>query len=133
MLPEKTDDDDHHTDAQHTFADALAALGLRAAEAGDGAEGGVGQTAAAEPPAVPEVYLWPCNEPVWQLWRRVQTQWRIVGMVGPTGLCYEGVRVVMGFCGLPRRDRAWAFECIQAMELAVLRVHADRRQDDRRG
>lgn len=127
MLPDKTDDDDHHTDAQHTFSDALAAFGLRAAEAGEG------PTAAAEPPADPEVYLWPCNEPVWQLWQRVQTQWRIVGMVGPTGLCYEGVRVVMDFCGLPRRDRAWAFECIQAMELAVLRVHAERQQDDQRG
>lgn len=102
------------------MADALAAFGLRAAEAGEG------QAAAAEPPADPEVYLWPCNEPVWQLWQRVQTQWD-VGMGGPTGLRYEGVRVVMGFCGLPRRERAWAFECIQAMERAVLRVYAERR------
>lgn len=124
MLPDKTDDDDHHTDPQHTFSDALAALGLRAAEAGEGAKGakgGEGQAAAAEPPADPEVYLWPCNEPVWQLWQRVQTQWH-VGLGGPTGLRYEGVGVVMDFCGLPRKERAWAFECLQAMEHAALKV-----------
>lgn len=96
----------------------MEALGLRVAQADGG-------HVPAAPPEPPEVYLWPCNAAVWGLWERVQTQWD-VGMAGPTGLRYEGVRVVMGFCGLPKKERAWAFECIQAMERAVLGVLADR-------
>ena len=115
MLQDKADDDDA-PDPQNDFADALTALGLRAPEAGEGHT----------TPPVPEVYLWPCNAPVWALWQRVQTQWNI-GLDGLTGLRYEGVRVVMGFCGLPKKERAWAFECLQGMERAALDVFASQR------
>jgi hypothetical protein len=76
---------------------------------------------------VREVYLWPCNAPVWALWQRVQTQWQ-VGLGGLTGLRYEGVRVVMGFSSLPKKERAWAFECLQGMERAALKVFESQRE-----
>lgn len=120
-----TPDDDDAPDPQQDFADALAALGLRAPAAGDSQDPAADP--ATDPPAAPEVYLWPCNAPVWALWQRVQTQWHI-GMGGPTGLRYDGVRVVMDFCGLPKKERAWAFECLQGMERAALEAFASQRE-----
>jgi Phage related hypothetical protein (DUF1799) len=107
--------DDQAPTQRHDFADALAAFGLRAVEP-DAVPG-------EEPEPVREVWLWPENEPVWQLWQCVQTQWH-VGMGGATGLRYEGVRVVLEFSGMPRREWAWAFACIQGMERAALEVFA---------
>jgi hypothetical protein len=39
-------------------------------------------------------YLWPDNVQAWFCWQGVQTQWR-VGMGGPTGLDYAGVRAYL--------------------------------------
>jgi len=91
----------------------------------DSAFGALGlQQAAAVPDG--EVYLWPCNVQAWDCWCSVQTQWR-VGMSGRTGLDYPAVfatlRVVHGLRGEALRE---VFECVQAAELAVLEVLADR-------
>ncbi len=114
MLPD-TPHDDEPLARRHDFADALAAFGLRALD-DDAAPGEA-------PEPVREAWLWPENEPVWQLWQCVQTQWH-VGMGGATGLRYEGVRVALEFSGIPRREWAWAFACVQGMERAALEVFA---------
>jgi hypothetical protein len=88
------------------------------------------QQQAAEPD---EVYLWPCNVQAWECWCSVQTQWR-TGLAGRTGLDYPAVfgtlRVVHGLRGEALRAE---FACLQAAELAVLKVQAERaeREADR--
>ena len=81
----------------------------------------------ADRPAVPAdepFYLWPELAAGFELWTRLQTQWR-VGMAGPTGLDYSGVAAVMRMLGLRpkvQRERLWQ---IQAMERAALDFWAE--------
>lgn len=74
-------------------------------------------------------YLWPCNVPTWNLWSRVQTQWR-VGMAGATGLDYAGVWAVLHNSRLRPRQARLHFERIQSMERAALKVWDDKRNAD---
>lgn len=65
----------------------------------------------------------------WNCWQGCSTQWR-VGMAGPTGLDYAGVRAFLDeqdIEGGPeaRRD---IWRGIQAAERATLEVWADRRE-----
>ena len=70
-------------------------------------------------------HLWPENLPTWQLWSRLQTQWRRGGDAGRiTGLDYGGVWAVLH--GLRVRHPREVFEHLQAMERAVLKVVAAR-------
>lgn len=65
-------------------------------------------------------YLWPCNLPTWNLWHRLQTQWR-VGMDGKSGLDYGAVAVYMGQVACVRRKEfAKTFSALQTMERAAL-------------
>jgi len=69
-------------------------------------------------------YLWPCNVPTWNLWHRLQTQWR-VGMDGRSGLDYAAVAVYMEkVAGVRRKKFAETFSAIQAMERACLEAWA---------
>jgi hypothetical protein len=100
---------------------ALQAFGLQRAEA-----------AADAPDAGAEcVYLWPELVPLWQLWGRVQTQWR-TGMAGATGLDYAGVRAALPLCGVPRRKWRELFTGLQLLESEVLQVWAERAERERR-
>lgn len=102
------------------MARILAQMGVRAVDAS-------GATATVAPRAEPDPwYLWPCNLPVWTVWCRAQTQWR-VGMAGATGLDYAAVWSVIDRA-LPRRRRDEAFAAIQSMERAVLDVWAQQRE-----
>lgn len=71
------------------------------------------------------VFLWPENLLAWQCWMAVQTQWR-VGMGGPTGLDYAGVRAFLDLAGLRKKDRLEVFAGLAAMERATLEVWAER-------
>lgn len=79
---------------------------------------------------VPVFHLLPENEAVWELWLRVQTQWRIDAEGYPTGLDYASVAARMGRIA-PRR-RARLFDDIHAMELVTLEEASERRARRRR-
>ena len=65
------------------------------------------------------------------LWQSVQTQWRMGGMGGPTGLDYAGVRAYLDECALAGQERQDAFAGICAAEHATLAAWADARRDKR--
>lgn len=101
------------------MARILAQMGVRAVDAS-------GAAATLAPHVEPEPWcLWPVNLPVWTVWRRLQTQWR-VGMAGATGLDYPAVWLLVEKL-LPRRRRDEAFAALQQMERAVLEVWAQQR------
>lgn len=72
-------------------------------------------------------YLWPCNVAAWQHWQGVQTQWRVGGMGGATGLDYAGVRAYLDECGLGGDDRQAAWRGICACESATLVAWGEQR------
>jgi len=76
--------------------------------------------------------MWPECAAVWQLWERLQTQWRYAGMQGqPTGLDYAGVTAFLratGYDRSRRRNLAQAFDDLTAMEHAVLKAWAERQE-----
>jgi hypothetical protein len=84
-----------------------------------------------------EVYLWPQNVQAWDLFMRVQTQWKVrVEAAGGgmgyriesrrTGLDYEGVEIVMRRMRIPPRRRDERFCDVQVMEFAALEEWAKR-------
>jgi hypothetical protein len=81
------------------------------------------------PAAQQEVYLWPCNYEAWRHWQALQTQWRIGGMGGASGLDYAGVRAYLDESGLrgATRKEVWAGIC--ACEAATLEGWAQQRAD----
>jgi hypothetical protein len=65
-------------------------------------------------------YIWPECIPVWNVWHRLQTQWRI-GMQGREGLDYVSVIAYLrDVARIKTRDFAETFACLQAMERACL-------------
>ena len=103
-------------DGPEEFDEALALFGLRADAAPDDV-----------PEPEDKCYLWPCNVAAWNLWGKVQTQWR-VGMEGRTGLDYAGVcAYLVDVLGLKRQERAELFKGLQAMEVEALNVWAQQR------
>jgi len=66
-----------------------------------------------------DVELWPENLPVFDLFRDMQTQWR-VGMGGCTGLDYPALVVLMDLHGVPADERRVWLADIQVMEAAAL-------------
>jgi Phage related hypothetical protein (DUF1799) len=71
-------------------------------------------------------FLWPECLLSWRCWMSVQSQWR-VGMGGPTGLDYAGVRAYLELAGLRKRERSEVFADLVLMERVTLEVWADRR------
>jgi hypothetical protein len=61
----------------------------------------MGAVSRASNSAPQEEFLWPCNVPTWLHWQEVQTQWRVGGMGGATGLDYAGVRAYLDDQDLP--------------------------------
>ncbi len=78
-----------------------------------------------QPQGDQDLHLWPDNVQAWQCWQGVQTQWR-VGMAGPTGLDYAGVRAYLE--EVQPDDRRSAFVGICACERATLEVWAEQRE-----
>lgn len=81
-------------------------------------------------------YLWPDNVAAWQAWISVQTQWRVGGMGGATGLDYAGVRAWLDESGAGADERRDWWQAICACEREVLDVWAAarrRREAVRRG
>lgn len=117
-IPYQGEDPDDTADTAD-LDEAAAALGLQVVEDDDedGAEG-----AGSQPTATKQdlCYLWPCNVAAFDIWGRLQTQWR-VGMAGAAGLDYAGVSAYLRDCEqLKRKDIAEIFPLIQAMENATL-------------
>lgn len=75
-----------------------------------------------------KVYLWPENVRSWNCWVGLQTQW-CVGVGGPTGLDYAGVRAYLDELDLGPARRE-VFAGIQACERATLEVWAEQRERD---
>lgn len=63
--------------------------------------------------------VWAENVPAFDLFVAVRTQWR-VGMAGPSGLDYAGVRACMDLLGTPEGERPRLFADLQVMEAAAL-------------
>lgn len=103
---------------QAEFDEALAALGLQA-EAQDG-----------EQPPEDKCYLWPCNVHTFNIWQGVQTQWRVGGMGGRTGLDYDAVATYMREVCRIKPTRRWGeiWIGLQAMEIAALNEYAEQRE-----
>ena len=68
--------------------------------------------------------------PAWNLWSRLQTQWR-VGMAGATGLDYAAVWALLDGLGYGRRRAQRYFSQFQAMERAVLKVWDEKREKNK--
>lgn len=66
-----------------------------------------------------------------QVWQRLQTQWRVGGMGERTGLDYASVEVYLRCVERIRCAREWAdiWAGLQAMESAALDVWAQQRRD----
>lgn len=110
------------SDAQDdTATDALAIWGL-VADDGD------------TPPASGDTFnLWPECVPVWLLWQKLQTQWR-VGMNGRDGLDYAGVAAYLrDVARIKPRAFVETFFCIQAMEVASLNEWARQARENKKG
>lgn len=102
------------------FDDALAAFGLQPImDGGDNPE-----------PVQDYCYLWPCNVAVFNLWQRLQTQWR-VGADGPTGLDYTAViAYLQDVARVRRKDFDEVFAHVQAMENATLLEWQEQRRSN---
>lgn len=73
-------------------------------------------------------WLWPENAESFAVWQSLQTQWR-VGMDGPTGMDYAGVRAYLDECGPgPGEERRALFASIRACEHATLRAWGEQRE-----
>ena len=92
-------------------AEQLAILGLTAADMSD-----------------EDVEIWPCNWPVFLLFNRMSTQWR-VGPGGAVGLDYNCIRDVAGFLGIKKKKLAEIFPDLQVLEGEALRVIAEEREN----
>ena len=93
---------------------------------------GLVEDAPADPPATPTdvVWLWPCNVRTWNLWLRLQTQWR-VGANGRDGLDYQGVSAYLREVErIKPRHFAATFAALQAMEWAALDEWAKQRKNE---
>lgn len=77
-----------------------------------------------QPAAPEEFFLWPEHVPVFVLWQRLQTQWRVAPW-GPTGLDYAGVHATLQMQGIPRKQHADLLHEIQLMERATLHTWRD--------
>ena len=76
------------------------------------------------------IYVWPENLPVWNVWLRLQTQWRVSGGMGSrSGLDYAAVMAYFRYVERLRPvELTETFRLIQAMELTALDVWAQERQ-----
>jgi len=115
----------HAADADHIDDDetaaVLALVGLRL----DGDAG------PANADGVP-LHLWPENWPVWCLWRDLETQWRVGGMGGATGLDYPSVWLLVEQ-RFKRRERKTVFWLVQAMEEVTLQEWREESERNKRG
>lgn len=66
------------------------------------------------------------NWPVIDIFCAVQTQWRVGGMGGIVGLNYQSVELMFKIYETP--DKRDVFECLQIMELEILRLQAEKRK-----
>lgn len=81
---------------------------------------------AAAPEEPEEVFLWPENKEVWDLFQSLSTQWN-VGMQGPLGLRYEAVPIVMRMRRVKRSNEQEIFAKVQLMEAAMLAAWSEKK------
>jgi len=75
-------------------------------------------------------YLWPCNLPTFNLWQRIQTQWRVSGLGERSGLDYDSVISYMRkVARIKNKEFQEMFSGLQAMESATLMALAEKRPD----
>jgi hypothetical protein len=107
-IPNPDEDPD---DQEAEFDEALAAFGLQ-------------QVVDSDKPDKPDepdyYYLWPDNVPTFNIWQRLQTQWR-VGAGGATGLDYTAcVAYMREVARVKKQDFRELFMQLQSMENATL-------------
>ena len=113
QLVTKVPDEADTYDAE--FDEAAAALGLVA-------DGGGADQDCPDQENQRTCYLWPCNVLAWNLWLRLQTQWR-VGVNGREGLDYGAVVCYMEkVARIKRNEFAALFSAMQTMEHKALAV-----------
>ena len=84
---------------------------------------------AIDAPVAGTCYLWPCNVPTFNVWQRIQTQWRVGGMGDKTGLDYASVGAYLRDVEkLKVKEFRDTFIGLQAMELAALKAWAQDRK-----
>lgn len=67
------------------------------------------------------VGIFPDNLAAANAFLALATQW-LAGPIGPTGLNYTAIPVVLRLHGVPRADWPDTFECIRVMEGEALRI-----------
>lgn len=77
-------------------------------------------------------FLWPENEPVFDLWLRLQTQWVVSDGIR-VGLSYPGVEAYMRMSGVSKKKQARHIDLIQEMEQAALAGMADKHKKGTHG
>ena len=70
---------------------------------------------------------WEETLPVWRVWERVSSQWR-VGAGGATALDYNPLFHVLDRMGLDDAEYDELFDCIRVIESEVLCVWAEQRE-----
>lgn len=70
--------------------------------------------------------MWPDNWQALDVFLALGTQWRS-GPMGPTGLDYCALELVLRLHGIRKRDRADIFEAVRIMESAALAAMRDRK------
>lgn len=75
-----------------------------------------------------EIDVYPENWPAVRVFALMSTQWR-VGMMGAIGLDYTALPVVEARSGVTNEDPADLFWAVREMELEVLKIYAERRND----
>lgn len=75
-------------------------------------------------------YLWPENVRTYNVWFRIQTQWRVGGMGDRTGLDYSAVEKYLHKVERirPGRQRNEVWAGLQAMEAAALQAWSEKRE-----
>lgn len=84
-----------------------------------------GQALAAAAAAAPPHEIWPENWAAVHLFIRLGTQWRVTGMGGYTGLCYEAVYPLIDRMGLSAEDWDQMLDDVMCMERAALNAMRD--------
>jgi len=111
---------DPNRDDDADYRATLAALGLQPDDDDAAADDAAGDGA---------FYLWPECLDTFEHWRQLQTQWRVGGMGGVTGLDYAGVSAYLALCG-PRsaKERKALFMELRVMEASALDAMARERE-----
>jgi hypothetical protein len=76
--------------------------------------------------ADPVLGVWPENWPALGLYQRLETQWRMAGMGGPTGIAYGRLEFWLELDRVPRESWPDTVGGLQVIEREILRLARER-------